>query len=63
MTINVQGQSFTVSYSGEISGDELHLSLHVLGRPGEERFTFERVNAASPLDRFSEPAAPPEVTA
>lgn len=63
MAVNVQGQSLTLFYSGELDGEELHLTIRARGRLGVERFTLKRVDSNAPLDRFSENPAPPEVTA
>jgi erythromycin esterase len=61
MTVNLQGRTLVLVYSGQLDGDELHLTLRPKGVPGEEQVTFKRVNAISPLERFSEAAAPDEV--
>lgn len=63
MAVMLQGQALTLLYSGELERDEMHLTMRVRGRTGEERFTLNRVDPSNPLDRFSEPAAPDGVTA
>ena len=63
MAVTVQGQALTLLYSGELEGDEMHLTMRIRGRAGEERFTLKRVDPANPLDRFSESAAPEGVVA
>jgi erythromycin esterase len=64
MAVNIKGQALTLLYSGELSGDELQLTLRVRGRPGEERMTMRRVDPKGPpLAMFTENPAPEEVTA
>jgi len=63
MAVNIKGQALTLLYTGELSGDELHLTLTVRGTPGEERMTMRRVDPKGPLAMFTEKAAPEEVTA
>ena len=64
MAVNIKGQALTLLYTGELSGDELHLTLTVSGTPGEERMTMRRVDPKGPpLAMFTEKAAPEEVTA
>ncbi|MEI9973163.1 MAG: hypothetical protein WDO73_14600 [Ignavibacteriota bacterium] len=55
MAMDVKGQSLTLLYTGELSGDELHLTLSVRGMPGEERITMRRVDPkGSLLARYAE---------
>ena len=61
MTVNMRGRMLVLVYTGQLDGDELRLTLRSEGIPGEEQVTFKRVNALSPLDRFTEAAAPDEV--
>jgi erythromycin esterase len=64
MAMDVKGQSLTLLYTGELSGDELHLTLSVRGMPGEERITMRRVDPkGSLLAMYAENPAPEEVTA
>ena len=63
MTLNAQGRSLKLFYSGELEGDELHLVLRAAGQPGEEHLTLRRVDPRAPLDRFSEGPAPGKIAA
>lgn len=63
MTVNMRGRTLALIYSGQLDGDELRLTLHSKDFPGEEHANFKRINAVSPLDRFSESPAPEEVAA
>ena len=63
MAVSIQGQSLKLVCSGELAGDEMHLTLRAPGRPGGEEFTLRRVNPDAPLDRYAEPPAPQEVAA
>src|SRR5262249_31303376 len=63
MTITFQGQAVKLLYSGLLDGDELRLTMRAGERATEEPVTFNRVNSLSPIERFSEPPAPGEITA
>ena len=44
MAVKIRGEALTLSYSGELAGDKLNLTLGIRGRPGGEAVTLKRVD-------------------